>query len=128
MLSQLNQFAALLPLSGADYLTVFTADQLQALVMVFLELQKLGTLIATIFWGLWLFPLGYLVYKSGYFPKIFGVLVIIAGFGYLLGSFTHFLLPNLEAIFPVFELLTFGEVIFMVWVLLKGAKIPEMKS
>jgi hypothetical protein len=60
MLNLLNQFAALLLLSGADYLTVFTADQLQALVMLFLDLQKHGVFIAQIFWGLWLFPLGYL--------------------------------------------------------------------
>ena len=49
----------------------------------------------------------------------------IAGFGYLLGSFAHFLLPNYEAISSVLEVMTMGETIFMAWVLLKGAKIPE---
>ena len=129
MLNTLNRIAALLLLSGADYLKVFGADQLQALMMFFLNLNEQGVLIATIFWGLWLFPLGYLIYKSGYFPRILGVLVMMAGFGYLLDSFTHFLLPNYanyEAIlFPVIILLTFGEVLFMGWVLLKGAKIPS---
>ena len=129
MLNTLNRIAALLLLSGADCLKVFGADQLQALMMFFLNLNEQGVLIATIFWGLWLFPLGYLIYKSGYFPRILGVLVMMAGFGYLLDSFTHFLLPNYanyEAIlFPVIILLTFGEVLFMGWVLLKGAKIPS---
>ncbi|MBW2250592.1 MAG: DUF4386 domain-containing protein [Deltaproteobacteria bacterium] len=69
MLNLLNQFAALLLLSGADYLTVFAADQLQALVMLFLNLDEHGFMIAHIFWGLWLFPMGYLVFKSGYIPS-----------------------------------------------------------
>ena len=129
MLNTLNLIAVLLLLSGADYLKVFGADQLQALMMFFLNLNEQGVLIAMIFWGLWLFPLGYLIYKSGYFPRIFGILVTMAGFGYLLDSFTHFLLPNYtsyEALFfPVIILLTIGETLFMAWVLLKGAKIPS---
>jgi len=128
MLNTLNRVAALLLLNGADYLKVFEPDQLHTLVMLFLNLNEQGVLIASIFWGLWLFPLGYLIYKSGYFPRILGALVVIAGFGYLLGSFTHFLLPNYEVIFPVFELMAFGEILFILWILLKGAKIPEMKS
>ena len=132
MLNTLNRVATLLLLSGADYLKVFGADQLNALVMLFLNLNEQGELIATIFWGLWLFPLGYLVYKSGYFPRILGALVIMGSFGYVLDSFTHFILPNYanyEAIlFPLVLLLTIGEVLFALWVILKGAKIPEMKS
>ena len=116
MLNTLNRIAALLLLNSADQM------------MFFLNLNEQGVLIATIFWGLWLFPLGYLIYKSGYFPKILGVLLIMAGFGYLLDSLTHFILPNYanyEAIFlPVIALLTFGELLFMGWVVLKGAKIP----
>ncbi len=125
MLNTLNRVAALLLLSSADYLNVFGADQLHAQMMFFLNLNEQGVFIASIFWGLWLFPLGYLIFKSGYFPRILGVLMIIAGFGYLLGSFAHFLLPNYEAISSVFEVMTMGETIFMAWVLLKGAKIPE---
>jgi hypothetical protein len=128
MLNELNKFAALLLLNGADFLKVFGTDQLNALVMFVLNLNEQGIFIASIFWGLWLFPMGYLIYKSGYFPRILGVLMTIAGFSYVLGSFTHFLLPNYEAIFQVLELLTNGEVIFMIWVFLKGANIPKTKS
>ncbi|KAF5425014.1 MAG: protein of unknown function (DUF4386) [Candidatus Methanocomedens sp.] len=125
MLNTLNRIAALLLLSGADYLKVFGADQLQALMMFFLNLNEQGVIITSIFWGLWLFPLGYLIYKSGYFPKIFGILMVMAVFGYLIGFFMHILLPNYEAIAPVLDLMTVGEIVFMGWVVLKGAKIPE---
>ena len=80
----LTEFAALLLLSGADYLTAFTADQLHALVMFFLDLHEYGVFIASIFCGLWLLPLGYLVFKSGYIPRILGVLLMIGCFGYLI--------------------------------------------
>ena len=129
MLNALNQVAAVSVLSGADYLTVFTADQSQSLMMFFLNLNEQGILIASIFWGLWLFPIGTLVYKSKYFPRIFGHLLIIAGFGYLLGSLAHILLPNSEAVFfQIFDLMVYGEVIFALWVVLRGAKLPELES
>ena len=132
MLNTLNRLATLLLLNGADYLKVFESNQLHALVMLFLNLNAQGQLIATIFWGLWLFPMGYLVFKSGYFPRVLGILVIIGGVAYVLDSFTHFILPNYanyEAILlPVFGLLALGEVLFALWVILKGAKIPETES
>lgn len=124
MLNSLNRVAALLLLSGADFLEVFSADQLQALMMFFLNLNEQGVIIASIFWGLWLFPLGYLVYKSGYFPRIVGVLVIMGGVGYLLSSFIHIVLPRYETIAAVLELMTVGEIVFIVWLVLKGAKLP----
>jgi hypothetical protein len=84
MLNQLNQFAVLLLLSGTDY----------SQVMFFLNLHTYGVLIAQIFWGLWLFPLGFLVFKSGYIPRILGVLLIIAGVGYLIGAVPALLSPD----------------------------------
>jgi hypothetical protein len=54
--------------------------------------------------------------------------MVLSGFGYLLSSFTHFLLPNYAVLFSIFELMAYGEVLFMVWVFFKGAKIPETKS
>ena len=66
MLNELNQFAVLLLLNGADYLTFFTTDQIQAFVALFLDLHEHGIFIAQIFWGLWLFPMGYLIFKSGF--------------------------------------------------------------
>jgi hypothetical protein len=113
MLNELNKFAALLLLDSADQM------------MFFLNLNTQGIFIASIFWGLWLFPQGYLIYKSGYFPRILGISMVLAGFGYLLESSTHFLLPSYEALASVFELMEFGEILFMIWVVFKGAKIPQ---
>ncbi len=127
MLNTLNRVAALVLLNGADFLEVFGGDQLHALVMLFLNLNEQGVMIAMIFWGLWLFPLGYLVYKSGYFPRILGVLLMIGCFGYLLDSFTNFLF-NEEIFLPVIILLTSGEILFAGWLLIKGANLPEMES
>ena len=125
MLNLLNQFAAQLLLSGANYLTVFAADQLQALVMLFLNLDEHGFFIAHIFWGLWLFPMGYLVYKSGYIPRILGILLIIAGFGYLIDFVTFFFVPS----FGPIKMFTFiGEVLFPLWLLIKGVNVEQWEK
>jgi hypothetical protein len=125
MLNVLNQFAALLLLSGADHLTVFAADQLQALVMLFLNLDEHGFYIAHIFWGLWLFPMGYSVYKSAYIPRILGILLIIAGFGYLIDFVTFFFVPN----FGPIKMFTFiGELLFPLWLLIKGVNVGQWEK
>ena len=89
-----NQIAALIILSGADFLSVFEKPQLDALAYLFIRFHSQGLQAIQIFWGLWLFPFGLLVYKSRFIPKILGVLLIIAGFAYLLGSFMFFVLPQ----------------------------------
>jgi hypothetical protein len=99
MLGEATQLAALLLLSGADYLKVFTADQLQALTLLFLNLHESGLNIAQIFWGLWLFPMGYLVYKSRFLPGILGVLLMIDV--WYVQSFAAFLFPNFKVILPL---------------------------
>jgi hypothetical protein len=123
MLNVLNQIVATILLSGAEYLTVFPADQLNALVLLFLNISSHGTFIAQIFWGLWLFPLGYLVYKSGYIPRIIGVLLIIGCFGYLVDFFLVFLFPNYDMTISLFTF--WGEIIFPLWLLIRGGKIPQ---
>jgi len=129
-INTLNQFAALQLLSGADYLKVFSADQLNAQVMAHLDSWEAGYRIAVIMsFGPWLIPTGYLVYKSGYFPKILGVLAILAGFGFLIEGLQYFLLPDYIVIsYPGSALAIIGEFALCGWLLLKGAKIPEIKS
>ena len=78
----------MLLLSGADYLKVFQADQLQALAMLFFDLHKNGFMIAQIFFGAWLFPLGYLVFKSGFLPRILGIVLMVECFGWLMYPFS----------------------------------------
>jgi len=81
--------------------------------------------IAMIFWGLWLFPLGILVYRSGYFPKIFGYFLIAAGFGYLLDAFTGILMPTSSIVRSFLEILTFGELLFILWLVIRGVKVNK---
>jgi len=90
------------------------------LISVFLNLHQQGIIIAQVFWGLWLFPLGYLVFKSGYMPKFIGILLIIGCVGYVVDSFTLILLPEFKITFSEFTFL--GEVIFPLWLLIKGIK------
>lgn len=126
MLNELNQLAALLLLRSADALTVFTAGQLQALVSVFLNLHQLGISIAGIFWGLWLFPMGYLVFKSGFLPRILGILLIIGCIGYLIESIAAILFPNFEANIALFTF--WGEVLFPLWLVIKGVNVERWKE
>jgi len=129
MLNQINQSAALLLVSGADYLTAFSPDQLQALAPLFLDLQEHGLTIAGLFWGLWLLPMGYLVFKSGYIPKILGILLIIGGFGYLIDSFTFFLFPNFIETIKLFTDFTWiGELILALWLLIKGVNVEQWEK
>ena len=90
-------------------------------------MNQLGLVIAFIFWGLWLFPLGSLAIKSGYFPKLIGYCLYIGGVGYLLGAFITILEPSLDVFYEITEILTIGEVLFILWFVIKGAKLPSIK-
>ena len=92
--SDLFLVASQLLLNGADYLKVFQADQLQALAMLFLYLYKNGFMIAQIFYGAWLFPLGYLVFKSGFLPKILGIVLMVHCVTWLMTAFSSSLFPG----------------------------------
>ncbi len=122
----LNFVIALQLLSGADYLTVFETDQLHAQMMLFLNAFSYGWDIGLVIFGLHLFVLGYLVLKSGYIPKILGILLVIASFGYLIDSFGKLLSPNYNATIAMFTFI--GEVLLILWLFFKGVKVSDMKS
>jgi len=126
MLNELTQLAVLQLLNGADYLKVFPTDQLQALAYLFLRLHSQGFLIAQIFWGLWLFPMGYLVFKSGFLPKILGILLMIACFGYVIQSLAVFLFPNFNVNIIFFT--SWGELLLLLWLLIKGVNVEQWKK
>jgi hypothetical protein len=117
----INYFFALLLLSGAGFLSVFDAGQLHSLVMLFLEAHSYGFTIGIAFLTLHVFILGYLIFKSGYFPKILGVLFIAAGLGYLIDSFALLLSTSYETT-PVYLALpiAIAEIAFPLWLLIKG--------
>ena len=119
----INQLGALIALSGADFLSVFEKPELDAIAYLFIRLNSWGIQIIQIFWGLWLFPFGLLVYRSGFIPKILGVLLMIAGFGYLLGSFMFQILPQYDDALSTFIMvLEMGELPIIFWLLIVGAK------
>ena len=120
MLSELNHFAALV-LSGGDAAAAFTAEQSHYLVQVFLDMREYGSFIAAIFWGLWLFPLGYLIVRSRFVPRILGALLILAGVVYLIDSFALFLVPHYGITISDFTFI--GEVLFPLWLLIKGVDL-----
>ncbi len=121
----LNKMAALILLSGADYLSVFTKPQLDALAMGFLSLNSSGNTVDAAFWGLWLFPFGTLVIKSSFFPRVLGILLMVAGFGLLTSSVTSIVLPAYEQVVSHAMMpLTLGEFPIIFWLLIKGATVP----
>lgn len=122
-LSAVNHVAALALLRGADLLAVFNEPQRNALAMLLLGVDTQGTLVSEVFWGLWLVPLGLLVYRSGFIPRLLGVWLIINGLAYITMSFTGLLLPQYsKTVFTVATPILFGEAAFMLWLLIVGAR------
>jgi hypothetical protein len=108
-------------LSTANQLAVFDVIGDPEQVVQLLKLDKRGTMIATIFWGLWLLPLGYMIVKSPLFPKVIGWLVILAGVAYTVAAFAYFLNIN-GVLIDSLDYLTFGELIWMLYVIFLGGK------
>jgi hypothetical protein len=110
-------------LSGADYLKVFQTDQLQALAMLSLYMYKFGSLgIAQFFFAAWLFPLGYLVFKSGYLPKILGIVLMVECFAWLMYPLQFFLFPSDFVTYFSSAVGFIGEFSLTLWLLIMGAK------
>ena len=122
-----NDLAALTLIRGADFLQAFSRPQLEAAALFFLGLSNKGTLIAEIFWGLWLFPFGILVMRSRFLPRVLGVLLILNGFAYVIASMTGILFPSYAAVVNRYAFIAMtGELWFMLWILIKGIKVEPM--
>lgn len=123
-LNTLTLIAAQMFVSGDGYLNVFEVNQLNALALGALNLYSQGVLIVQIFWGLWLFPFGILVIKSGFIPRIIGVLLVINCFAYLVITFTQlFEFQYVELIsYILMPFLVIGEFAVIFWLLIKGVK------
>jgi len=114
--------AALMIVKG-EILKSFELVQRQDLAVLFLRINDYGVLTLELFWGLWLFPLGILVYMSRFIPRFVGVWLIINGFAYVVISFTSLLLPQYkDMVFSISLPALFGELAFMLWILIMGAK------
>jgi hypothetical protein len=125
MLNELNAFAALMLTRATGYLSTLDSPHRHALALFFLDLHDNGYLIAGLFWGLWLFPLGLLVYRSGFIPRIVGILLMLNCMTYFLGSLASILTPlHAHTIHRWLFPFSFGELVFMLWILILGAKPP----
>lgn len=128
--NMVNNFNVLTLIGDKTYLNVFGAEKLRAQVMLHLESYSSGNMVSSIFWGLWLFPLGYLVYRSGYIPKVIGVLLMIGCFGYLFNFAGHLLCPQQYKASGIRTFITIpgslGELSICLWLLI--APIKDKKT
>ena len=112
----------------AESLNLYITDCLDAPETVghLLQLYTYLMILPTIFWGLWLFPLGALVYNSNNFPKLIGICLYIGGFGYLMGALAKILFPDITTLNNLFEVLMLGEMVFILWFIIKGISKSEV--
>lgn len=121
-LNVLNDLAALTFARGPEFLSIFDQAQRDALVLFFLRLHSQGFILAQIFWGLWLFPFGILIMRSGFIPRFLGISVIVAGCGYVISSCAVLFLPRYAPTISQFAMiLEMGE-LPLIWMLIWGAK------
>jgi hypothetical protein len=127
--NELNSFAALVLVRGVDFLSIFDMPQRDALAMLFLNLHVRGFVVPEIFWGLWLFPLALLVYRSRFLPRFLGVWLALAGFAWVILSLTGVLLPQYaDKVDTYLPPAILGEIAFMLWLVIKGAKPPALNA
>src|SRR5438045_5273908 len=125
-LNTLNNIAALTLFHGADFLAVFDKPYREALAHLFVRLHSQGISIDEIFWGLWLFPFGLLVFRSGFLPRWIGVWLMINCFGYLVLFITALFFPAYnDKAFLYLQPVLFGELAIMLWLLIRGPKVTR---
>jgi hypothetical protein len=128
--NELNLMATLFPLVNADYLRVFSPEQLHALAYLPIKAYGYGFGASLIFFGCECLVLGYLIFRSGYLPKALGVLMQIAGLSYLTNSFALILSPSLaDRLFPAVLLPALvGEASLCLWLLAKGVNVSKWQA
>jgi len=124
--SMLGLVSALLQGDEASHMQAFSAAQLEGLAYLSINVYKTGWVTAQLFFGTWLFPLGYLVYRSGYLPRFLGVLLLLDGVAVLVWFLQALLLPDYPAIhYPGLALSFIAEVGLALWLLVKGVKVAR---
>jgi hypothetical protein len=121
--SVVSEMVALIVASGASFLSAFDQPQRDSLAYLFFRLHGQGLVVAQIFWGLWLYPFGLLVIRSGFIPRFLGYLLFIAGLCYIANSFAALLLPTHRDVVARFaDILQIAELPIIFWLLIWGAK------
>src|SRR6266513_5440986 len=123
-LNALNNIAAVILFRGGEFLTVFDKPQRDALAMLFIRLHNQGEFISEIFWGVWLFPFGLLVCRSGFLPRILGLWLIIVCFAwFVLGVAAQFFPQYYQTAFAWLQPAFFAEMAIMLYFLIRGANV-----
>ena len=120
-----NQYSALTIAMSAEYANGLGQAGANALVVMFTDIQGNGLDINELFFGLWLLPLSYLVIKSRYFPRVIGGLLIIAGLSWIAQFLVILLAPSLKGVISFLGVGSDGELIFIGWLLVRGARAPR---
>src|SRR5665647_2079963 len=124
--SMLSLVSAMLQGDGANHMQAYSAAQLEGLAYLSINVYKTGWVTAQLFFGTWLFPLGYLVYKSRFLPRFLGVLLMLDGIGVLIWFFQALLLPAYPAIhYPGLAVSFIAELGLGLWLLVKGVKVID---
>jgi hypothetical protein len=121
-----NLYSVFQLLGSADYLSAFGAPEIQAQVMLLLEAFHDTWDVGYIFFGLHLALLGIVAFRSGFVPKIIGVILLLAGFSYLVDYFGLLLFPDLDL--GLSFIFGYGELVFMLWLLIWGGKTERPTS
>jgi hypothetical protein len=121
-LNVLNDLAAITFARGPEFLSSFVQPQRDALVLFFLRLHNQGVALAQIFWGLWLFPFGILIWRSGFIPRVLGVFVIIACFGNVISSSASLFLPTYAGVIDRYATILQAGELPLIWMLIWGAR------
>ena len=127
-LNVLNEIAALVLIGGSSFLSVFDRQQLDALAYLFIRLHAQGINVVSIFWGLWLFPFGMLVIRSRFIPRVLGMLLFLAGGGYLAFAAVSFVAPHYaHVVGSVAMILEVGELPIIGWLAIWGARAQPVR-
>jgi len=128
-LNALNNIAAVILFRGGEFLDVIDKTQRDALGMLFVRLHSQGEFISEILWGVWLFPFGLLVYRSGFLPRLLGVWLIVACFAWIALSITALFFPShYGAAFTWLQPAFFAEMAIMLWLLIRGANLSALPA
>jgi hypothetical protein len=127
--SMFGLIAALVLGDGPSHMQAYSASQLEGLGYLGIDVYRNGFVTAQLFFGTWLFPLGYLVYRSGFLPKFLGVLLLLDGVAVLIWFLQTFLLPDhSELIYPGLALSFVAEVGLALWLLVRGVRVVDSRS
>ena len=128
-LNALNNIGAVILFRGGEFLDVIDKPQRDALGMLFVRLHNQGEFISEIFWGVWLFPFGLLVYRSRFLPRTLGIWLIIACFGWIALSITALFFPtHYSRLFAWLQPAFFAEMAIMLYFLIRGANVKSLPA